>query len=103
MTQKLERTEFIREQAKRTNSLFSAIVLAALDDAIASEKRFGNGPQEIAHWARSRDGQAILTCAGIDPSERVVQGLIDFVTKGVRVSVELSRERYRRTTQVIPE
>lgn len=32
---KLERTDLIREHAKRTNNLFSAIALAVLDDAMA--------------------------------------------------------------------
>jgi|TARA_B110000879_G_C11144572_1_gene501801 hypothetical protein len=35
MALKLEKTELIREHAKRTISLFSAIALAALDDAMA--------------------------------------------------------------------
>ncbi|MEM9032755.1 MAG: DUF6280 family protein, partial [Pseudomonadota bacterium] len=47
-------------------------------------------------WARSRDGREVLTCAGIDPNERVVTGLMDFVAKGVRTSVALSREESER-------
>ena len=91
-----DRAEHIHEQSKRSTKLFSAIVLPALDDAIASKKKYGNGPQEIARWARSRDGQAVLTCAGIDPTERVVQGLIKFVATGLRTSVSLSREQANR-------
>jgi hypothetical protein len=49
-------------------------VLAALDDAIADDKKYGNGPEQIARWARSRDGREVLSCAGIDPNERVVKG-----------------------------
>jgi hypothetical protein len=38
----------------------------------------------------------VLSCAGIDPNERVVKGLMDFVAKGVRTSVALSREESER-------
>ena len=80
------------EQGQRARKLFAAVVLAALDDAIADDKKYGNGPEQIARWARSRDGREVLSCAGIDPNERVVKGLMDFVSKGVRTSVALSRE-----------
>ena len=76
--------------------IFAAVVLAALDDAIADDKKYGNGPEQIARWARSRDGREVLSCAGIDPNERVVKGLMDFVAKGVRTSVALSREESER-------
>ena len=51
---------------------------------------------QIARWARSRDGREVLSCAGIDPNERVVKGLMEFVAKGVRTSVALSREESER-------
>jgi hypothetical protein len=38
----------------------------------------------------------VLSCAGIDPNERVVNGLMEFVGKGVRTSVALSREESER-------
>ena len=72
------------------------ILLAALDDAIADDKKYGNGAEQIARWARSRDGREVLSCAGIDPNERVVKGLVEFVSKGVRTSVALSREESER-------
>ena len=50
----------------------------------------------MARWARSRDGREVLSCAGIDPNERVVKGLMAFVAKGVRTSVALSREESER-------
>ena len=78
---------FNNEQGSRARKLFSAVVLAALDDAIADDRRYGNGPEQIARWARSRDGREVLTCAGIDPNERVVSGLMAFVGNGVRTSV----------------
>jgi hypothetical protein len=84
------------EQGQRARKLFAAVVLAALDDAIADDKKYGNGPDQIARWARSRDGREVLSCAGIDPNERVVKGLMEFVSKGVRTSVALSREESER-------
>ena len=89
-------TAFNHEQGNRARKLFAAVVLAALDDAIADDKKYGNGPEKIARWARSRDGREVLTCAGIDPHERVEQGLMEFVGKGVRTSVALSREESER-------
>jgi hypothetical protein len=89
-------TAFNNEQGNRARKLFAAVVLAALDDAIADDKKYGNGPEQIARWARSRDGREVLTCAGIDPNERVVKGLMEFVSKGVRTSVALSREESER-------
>lgn len=89
-------TAFNHEQGSRARKLFAAVVLAALDDAIADDKKYGNGPEQIARWARSRDGREVLSCAGIDPNERVVSGLMQFVGKGVRTSVALSREESER-------
>jgi hypothetical protein len=76
--------------------LFSAVVLTALDDAIIDNKKYGNGTDVIARWARSRDGREVLMCAGIDPTERCVQGMKAFVARGVRTSVALSREEAGR-------
>ena len=89
-------TAFNHEQGQRSRKLFAAVVLAALDDAIADDKKYGNGPEQITRWARSRDGREVLSCAGIDPNERVVKGLMEFVGKGVRTSVALSREESER-------
>ena len=93
------RQAFNNEQGNRARKLFAAVVLAALDDAIADDKKYGNGPEQIARWARSRDGREVLSCAGIDPNERVVSGLMDFVGKGIRTSVALSREESERRQQ----
>lgn len=92
---------FNAEQGQRARKLFAAVVLAALDDAIADDKKYGNGPEQIARWARSRDGREVLTCAGIDPTERVVDGLMSFVANGVRTSVALSREESERRQQAL--
>ena len=55
-------TAFNNEQGNRARKLFAAVVLAALDDAIADDKKYGNGPEQIARWARSRDGR--VACVG---------------------------------------
>jgi hypothetical protein len=96
MFDSIDSTAFNFEQGQRARKLFAAVVLAALDDAIADDKKYGNGPDQIARWARSRDGREVLSCAGIDPNERVVKGLMEFVSKGVRTSVALSREESER-------
>ena len=92
----VDATAFNSEQGNRARKLFAAVVLAALDDAIADDRKYGNGPEQIARWARSRDGREVLSCAGIDPNERVVEGLMEFVAKGIRTSVALSREESER-------
>ena len=92
----VDTTAFNSEQGNRARKLFAAVVLAALDDAIADDRKYVNGPEQIARWARSRDGREVLSCAGIDPYERVVDGLMDFVSKGIRTSVALSREESER-------
>ena len=99
MGEYIDGTAFSHEQGNRARKMFSAVVLAALDDAIADDKKYGNGPDQIARWARSRDGREVLSCAGIDPTERVVEGLMEFVSKGVRTSVALSREESERRNQ----
>ena len=89
-------TAYNSEQGNRARKLFAAVVLAALDDAIADDKKYGNGPEQIARWARSRDGREVLMCAGIEPTERCVKGMMEFVGRGVRTSVALSREESER-------
>lgn len=96
MVDLVDGTAYNHEQGNRARKLFAAVVLAALDDAIADDKKYGNGPDQIARWARSRDGREVLSCAGIDPNERVVNGLMEFVGRGVRTSVALSREESER-------
>ncbi len=103
MLDSVDGTAFNHEQGNRARKLFAAVVLAALDDAIADDKKYGNGPDQIARWARSRDGREVLSCAGIDPNERVVKGLMEFVGKGIRTSVALSREESERRNALSAE
>ncbi|MER2510391.1 DUF6280 family protein [Amaricoccus sp.] len=92
----VDRVALTNDQGARAQKLFAAVVLAALDDAIADDKKYGNGADMIARWARSRDGREVLMCAGIDPNERCVKGMMEFVRRGVRTSVALSREESER-------
>ena len=71
--------------------LFASVVLAAIDDAIIDERKHGMGIDGIARWAKSRDGQTVLRCAGIEPSERCVNGLQNFVRRGHKTSTALTR------------
>jgi len=86
-----ESIAFVNDQGERARKLFAAVVLAALDDAIRDEKANGSGADALARWARSRDGREVLTCAGIDPTDRAIEGMIAFVRKGIRVSSALRR------------
>ncbi len=86
-----ESIAFVNDQGNRARKLFSAVVLAALDDAIKDEKADGSGAEALARWARSRDGREVLNCAGIDPNDRAVAGMVAFVQRGVRVSSALRR------------
>jgi hypothetical protein len=86
-----ESIAFVYVQGVRARKLFSAVVLAALDDAIREEKLNGTGAEALARWARSRDGREVLNCAGIDPNDRAIDGMVAFVRRGVRVSAALRR------------
>ena len=65
---------YTNEQGRRARKLFAAVVLAALDDAIKDEKTYGTGKgaEGIARWANSRDGQEVLTNAGIEVNSLLI-------------------------------
>jgi len=86
-----EAIAFVNDQGERARKLFSAVVLAALDDAIRDEKVDGTGAEALARWARSRDGREVLNCAGVDPNDRAIDGMVAFVHRGIRVSSALRR------------
>ena len=86
------------QSASPQQKLFASIVLTAIDDAIVEEKKCGAGVIGIARWARSRDGQLVLRCAGIEPSQRAVDGLQNFVRDGIRTSCALSRHGKKNTS-----
>ncbi|MFT7506954.1 MAG: hypothetical protein ACI92I_000091 [Acidimicrobiales bacterium] len=80
------------DQGNKMRKLFAAVVLAAFDDAMADDRKYGNGPGVIARWARSHDGREVLLCAGIEPSERAIRGMMQFVANGVPTSKALTRK-----------
>jgi hypothetical protein len=91
MFDELDALAWDRAQGERARKMFSAVVLAVLDDAVRDEKKLGEGEgvDSIIRWARSKDGKLVLSCAGIDPTERAVDGLAAFVRRGERVSSAL--------------
>ena len=91
-----DQNAFTHEQGNRARKLFAAVVLATLDEGIENNRKYGNGGDWIARWARSRDGREVLSCAGIDPNENVVAGLVKFVENDVKTSKALSREESER-------
>ena len=57
-------TAFNNEQGNRSRKLFAAVVLAALDDAIADDKKYGNGPDKsLAGRALAMDAKCCLAQA----------------------------------------
>jgi len=81
------------EQARRLRKLWGAVVLAALDDALAEHRSNGQGDKDIYSWACSGNGREVLDLAGIDPSERVAENLAAFVRRGKPTSVALAKIR----------
>jgi len=75
---------FDNEQGDRARRLFAAVVMAVMEDAVKEERKTGRGASDLASWARSRDGRTVLSCAGIDPNERTVQGMLSYVRSGGR-------------------
>ena len=76
----------------RMRKMFAAVVVAALDDAVVTEKKRGTGTDEIRRWASSRDGRETLECAGIDPTDRTVKLMMAFVARKQKVTAATQRE-----------
>ena len=51
-------SSYTNDQGARARKLFAAVVLAALDDAVMEQRKSGTGAENIARWARSKDGSA---------------------------------------------
>ena len=96
MLDSVDGTAFNHEQGTRARTLFASVEIAALEDALAHDQKYGHGSEQLARGASSPETREVLSCAGIDPNERVVSGLMDFVGRGVRTSVALSREESER-------
>ena len=75
-------------QAARMRDMWSAVVIAAINDAIRhasreSEKNKGRALKTLELWANSRDGRDVLRMAGIDPDKRTTDCMLAFAAKGV--------------------
>lgn len=88
------------QHAAGLQKLFSAVVLASLDDAIQDESKAGDGIGSLRRWFKSKDGQEVMLRAGIEPSDRTLAGLIRFVEAGQPTSKALSRERKKRNNTI---
>ena len=88
------------EQGLRAKQLFAAVVLTALDDAMADDTKYGNGCDQIANWARSKDGREVLSNAGIEPSERVVQSLVEIVKRGIRTTIAFGHRQVHHSKEL---
>ena len=86
-----------REQHSRRTKLFAAVVIAVMDDYIQDVKKYGlyDTITRCRAWFFSNDGKEVLACAGISVSERTLDGMIEFITKGIRSSIALVKESTR--------
>ena len=85
------------EQATRMRTMWSAVVLTTINDAIRhtareSKKHKGRALNTMALWANSRNGREVLSLAGIDPDKRVTDGMVAFAAKGVPTKQPRKRE-----------
>jgi len=85
------------DQAARMRTMWSAVVLTSLNDAIRhtateSKKHKGRALKTLALWANSRDGREVLSLAGIDPDKCTTDGMIAFAAKGVPTTTRRKRE-----------
>jgi hypothetical protein len=76
------------EQAARMRAMWSAVVLTSLNDAIRhtaieSKTDKGRALKNLALWANSRNGQEVLSLAGIAPGKRTTEGMVAFASNGV--------------------
>ena len=75
-------------QAALMRDMWSAVVIAAINDAIRhasreSKKNKGRALKTLTLWANSRDGREVLSLAGINPDKRVTDCMVAFAAKGV--------------------
>ena len=77
----VDASAFNTEQGNRARKLFAAVVLAALDDAIADDRKYGNGPEQIARWARSR----AMTLKSITSQLSVIRKYVMRVSKQLKI------------------
>ena len=76
------------DQAARMRTMWSAVALTGINDAIRhtareSKKNKGRALNSLALWANSRNGREVLSLAGIDPDKCTTDGMLAFEAKGV--------------------
>jgi len=76
------------DQAARMRTMWSAVTLTSLNDAIhhasrESKKNKGRALKTLTLWANSRNGREVFSMAGIDPDKRVTDCMVAFAVKGV--------------------
>ena len=90
---------FKNEQFGRMQKMWGQVALAALDDAISDDKKYGNGQAQIERWLRSRVGRDVLSNAGVQVNEKVVKAFVDLVGNGIPTSICLSKEEMKRNSE----
>ena len=85
------------DQAARMRTMWSAVALKSLNDAIhhasrESKKNKGRALKTLTLWANSRDGREVFSLAGIDPDKRVTDCMLAFAAKGVPTTQLRKRE-----------
>jgi len=85
------------DQAARMRTMWSAVVLTSLNDAIRhtateSKKHKGRALKTLTLWANSRDGREVLSLAGINPDKRTTDCMLAFAAKGVPPTMSRKRE-----------
>ena len=76
------------DQAARMRTMWSAVALILLNDAIRhaskeSKKNKGRALKTLALWANSRDGREVISLSGINPDKRTTDCMLAFAAKGV--------------------
>jgi len=79
------------DQAARIRTMWSAVVLTSLNDAICHtatepKKNKGRALKTLTLWANSRDGREVLSLAGVDPDKCTTDGMLAFAAKGVKTT-----------------
>jgi len=85
------------DQAARMRTMWSAVVLTSLNDAIRhtateSKKHKGRALKTLTLWANSRDGREVISLAGINPDKRVTDCMLAFAAKGAPTKQPRKRE-----------
>ena len=81
-----QQTDNCSDQAASMRAMWSTVVLQAIKEArheakIETKRHAGRAMRELGQWLNSRDGYEVLTLAGIDPSKRATDKILEFAHK----------------------